>query len=293
VLRERLFVSDLDGTLLLPDKSLGARTRRAIERLVAAGGRFTVATGRSAASASAALDGLALPLAAIVHNGAMISELDGGRVAHLEPLAGPVAGRLFSRALSAGLTPVAYALASDQAPDARQVRVLHGARPNPPTARYLASVSPHHGLAVDDGAALARMVPLSLILLDDHQQLVDFFERECAPLSGVTAYPGHSAYTPGLGVGEITAAGASKALAAAWLARGLGLDLDHVVAFGDNLNDLPLLLAAGEAYCPPDAPPEMLSKVAGRVAPTAEEGVAVHLERLLVCPGPKIGPRAP
>ena len=110
--------------------------------------------------------------------------------------------------------------------------------------------------------------------------MLSYFAAACEP-AGVTSYAGHSAYTPGLGVGEIVAPGASKALAAAWLARTLSLDLDRVVAFGDNLNDLPLLEAAGEAYCPEDAPPDVLRRVPGRIPGAAEEGVAQLIQRLL------------
>jgi len=51
------------------------------------------------------------------------------------------------------------------------------------------------------------------------------------------------------------------------------------------MNDLPLLLYAGEARCPPDAHPEVLAAVAGRIAPSAEHGVACYLQAVLEASG--------
>ena len=77
------------------------------------------------------------------------------------------------------------------------------------------------------------------------------------------------------------AAGADKALAAVKLARGLGLRTRDIVAFGDNMNDLPLLRAAGAGYCPPGSAAEVLAGVKGRIAPPEEEGVAAFMEGIL------------
>ena len=279
-----IYISDLDGTLLLPSRSLGRRTRRVLERFFAAGGRFTVATGRSAASTLAALGGLELPLPAIVHNGALTVSLQTGEVSRVAPLDGEVAGHLFARALALGMTPVAYALPGPDEPGPAVLAppLHHGPDPNEPTRRYLDSVEPLHPLVVDDGTRLARTKMLSLLLLDRPDRTDPFFATECDPLPGVASYAGRSAYTAGLGVGEVTAAEAGKAGAARALVREtLGRGLEAVVAFGDNMNDLPLLLAAGQAFCPPDAPPEVLRRVEGRIAPPTEEGVAAYLERLM------------
>jgi len=182
---------------------------------------------------------------AIVHNGALTVDLATGAVSRLAALAGPVAGRLFSRAVASGMAPLAYVISQTSPGDTPDL--LHGPRPNEPTQRYLASVGRYHALIEDDGSQLTGCQMLSLMLLDQPARIERFFSAECDPLPGVAAYPGTSAYTKGLGVGEITAVEASKAEAARQLCQEtLGHGLEAVVAFGDNLNDLPLLLAAGQ-----------------------------------------------
>jgi Cof subfamily protein (haloacid dehalogenase superfamily) len=275
--RERFYISDLDGTLLLPDKTLGPRTRGALERFIAAGGRFTIATGRSAPSAAARLHGVELPTSAIVHNGALTVNLNTGEVTKVSAMPSTLAARIFSRAVEEGLCPMVYGMAPDG-----EVQLFHGAEPNRASRRYLASLEAFHSLIPDDGGGLARTTSaLAMILLDDPERIERYLARHCDPLPELATYPERSAYTPGLGVGEITSSTASKAEAALGLARELGLTPSSIVAFGDNLNDLPLLLAAGRAFCPPGAHPRVLARVSGRIGSATQEGVASYLEDLL------------
>ena len=76
----RLVACDLDGTLLLPDTTVSARSLAAIGRLRQAGVVFLVVTGRPPRSvreiaARAGLGGLA-----ICANGALVYDLDAGEV---------------------------------------------------------------------------------------------------------------------------------------------------------------------------------------------------------------------
>jgi hydroxymethylpyrimidine pyrophosphatase-like HAD family hydrolase len=275
--REQLFISDLDGTLLLPDKTLGPRTRRVLDRFIAAGGRFTIATGRSAPSAAARLEGVKLPTSAIVHNGALTVNLTTGAVTKVSAMPSTLAARVFSRAVEEKLCPMAYGMDRGG-----EVQLFHGPEPNRASLRYLASLEAFHTLIPDDGGGLARTTSaLAMILLDDPERIEAYFARHCDPLPELATYPERSAYTPGLGVGEIISSAAGKAAAALGLARELGLTPSSIVAFGDNLNDLPLLLAAGRAFCPPEAHPRVLAEVSGRIDSATQEGVATYLEDLL------------
>jgi 5-amino-6-(5-phospho-D-ribitylamino)uracil phosphatase len=272
---QRLYISDLDGTLLLPDKTLGARTRAVVQRFVSGGGLFTIATGRSAASAARILDRLELPVDAIVHNGALTLDLRRGVPTDVVPMSGEVAARVFCGAVRLGLSPLAYALEGDDA------LLLYGGEPNEPTAGYLAALGALHRCLRDDGSRLRRLPGLTLLVLDAPQRVAALLDAQCGAGSGVAACLGRSAYTAGLAVGEVQAAEASKGRAAEKLARRLHLTPGSIVAFGDNANDLSLLRIAGQAFCPPEATDEVRAVAAGRVASAAAEGVAAHLEALL------------
>ena len=272
-----LYISDLDGTLLLPDKTLGARTRAVLERFIASGGLFTVATGRSAASTARILAPLALPVDAITHNGALTVNLQTGSIAQVVPMPASSARHVFERAVQRDLAPLAYGLDG-----AGHTLLVHGGEPNAATAGYLAALRPLHPCIADDGSTLDRLRGLTLLLLDEPQRIAALFAETCGGDTGLVAYLGRSAYTAGLGVGEVQAAAASKAHAARELARRAGLDASAIVAFGDNANDLPLLLLAGQAYCPPEAVAEVRERIPGRIGGPREEGVASYLEAQLL-----------
>ena len=73
-----LFISDLDGTLLRPDGTLGDRTIRVVNDLIAAGGLFTYATARSYTRSSPVTARLDLELPVITYGGAIIVDPGSG-----------------------------------------------------------------------------------------------------------------------------------------------------------------------------------------------------------------------
>ena len=79
---------------------------------------------------------------------------------------------------------------------------------------------------------------------------------------------------------EISAAGVTKATTLSTLAAELGLGSDHVVAFGDMPNDLPMLAWAGTSYAMANAHPSVQQQ-ADHLAPSNDDdGVATVLSDL-------------
>jgi 5-amino-6-(5-phospho-D-ribitylamino)uracil phosphatase len=276
-LGSKLLISDLDGTMLLPDKTIGPRTRQAISRFMAAGGLFTLATGRCAASTIQILGPLTLNAPIVTHNGALTVAQHSGEVLDRVSLTASLATRLYTQALACQITPMAYVMPTEQ-----QTVLYYGGLPvNEPTRQYLAAMARLLPCHIQTEPLFDHGAVLSLIFLDEPQRLEAFFAAECQGRAELSASLGHSAYTPRLAVGEVQAAGADKAQAATKLALRLGLRPRDIIAFGDNMNDLPLLLMAGQSYCPPNSLAEVLAQIPRRIAGPAEEGVAEYLEQLL------------
>jgi len=86
--------------------------------------------------------------------------------------------------------------------------------------------------------------------------------------------------TTGLDV-EVTARGATKGAALAWIARRESIPRENVIAFGDSGNDLSMAGAAGLFVAMGNAPPEV-KEAAGAVAPSVDEdGVGIFLREWL------------
>lgn len=77
-MKEVIYVSDLDKTLLRDDISLSEYARDTLNRLIADGLKFTVATARSRYSMAEILKGLNLQLPVIGYNGALIADFHTG-----------------------------------------------------------------------------------------------------------------------------------------------------------------------------------------------------------------------
>ncbi|NHN28529.1 Cof-type HAD-IIB family hydrolase [Paenibacillus agricola] len=73
-----MLVTDMDGTLLNSSKTISPENLEAIQRFVAQGGLFTLATGRITSSAKRFADQLPINAPAILYNGAVIHDYAKG-----------------------------------------------------------------------------------------------------------------------------------------------------------------------------------------------------------------------
>ena len=78
--KDKLLICDMDGTLLDSSSRLSRENKTAIDRFVAGGGLFTVATGRMEKSVMQYLQDLPINLPAIVYNGAAIYDFQADRL---------------------------------------------------------------------------------------------------------------------------------------------------------------------------------------------------------------------
>ncbi len=80
---------------------------------------------------------------------------------------------------------------------------------------------------------------------------------------------------------EISARGVHKGWALEALCARLGIPAEHVVAFGDMPNDLPMLQWAGCGVAMANAHPDVLAAADVVTRSNEEDGVAMVVERLL------------
>jgi Cof subfamily protein (haloacid dehalogenase superfamily) len=100
-----------------------------------------------------------------------------------------------------------------------------------------------------------------------------------AELAKQVGIQGDITYSTNNGLVEIVPLGISKASGVAEIARPLGITDDHVLAFGDMPNDVPMLLQAGHGVAMGNAHPAVLSIADEVTAPNNDDGVARVLER--------------
>lgn len=81
-----IILSDMDGTLLNSDKRISETDRKAIDKFVSLGGKFTVATGRTIQTFAQYQRMLDLQMPVIMFNGAMIYDYSAEKVLYSQSL---------------------------------------------------------------------------------------------------------------------------------------------------------------------------------------------------------------
>jgi Cof subfamily protein (haloacid dehalogenase superfamily) len=268
----RLVASDLDGTLLRPDETVSERTRRAVAAARAAGITLVLVSGRPPRSIGPLAERVGVGGIAICANGAVLWDLDSGRMVDSSPLAAEVAARLV-HALRQAIPGALFA-----------VELESGFGREPGWSDGLQPVRPD---ALEADALELITGPVTKLLV--RQPDLDFAEvaeraRRAVGDDAVVTWAG-------LRVVEISAAGVTKAFALERLCRRLGIDAGEVVAVGDMPNDLAMLAWAGTGVAVANAAPEVLEAADEVTAANTDDGVALLLERILAADGGGVSAR--
>ena len=263
----RLIALDLDGTLLDSEKRLPAENYAALARAHAAGAYIVPATGRFFAAMPEAVRALPFLRYAITINGARVSDALDSEVLYTAELPNPLALEImrwldtlpviYDCYMDNGgwMTAAQQAHAADFAPDKHYLKMLREFRtPVPELKRFVAE----RGHSVQKIQFFTRDLSLRAEVLDS-----------CA-----RRFPGTVASASCPNNVEINAAGATKGAALLGLCAALGIDPAETLAFGDGLNDIPMLRAAGVGVAMGNAV-DAVKAAAGRIAPDCDSaGVA-------------------
>jgi 5-amino-6-(5-phospho-D-ribitylamino)uracil phosphatase len=105
----KLFVSDLDGTLLGPNGRLSDYSRRGLTELLEAGVHFTIASARAWSEIVPVLGDLPLKLPVIAINGAFLTDYQTGRHLVVNSLPAPTATSIYRQICDHDLLPFVVA----------------------------------------------------------------------------------------------------------------------------------------------------------------------------------------
>lgn len=263
-----LYVSDLDGTLLRGDATLGARTMAVINALSARGLPFTYATARSLTSARAATRGLAVHLPAVVYNGCMLVQPDTGERLAFDGFTQEEARFAAETIRAHGIWPLVYAHA-----EGRERVSWVPEHENDGMRRYLSlrRGDPRMYPAADD--RLFDGEPFYYTCIGRREELLPLYDDVRAD-GRFRCTLQQELYRPEYWC-ELMPARASKAAGIARLKALLGFE--RVVSFGDAVNDIPMFEASDECYAVENAAPELIARATGVIADCEHDGVAEWL----------------
>ena len=244
---------DLDDTLLRSDKSLAPSTRELLAEWRARGNRVVIATGRPPRTAGESLPAELWEVPWICYNGADVRERDTCIYSDLLTAADT---RLIVESLLSALPEAALGLEIDDILYLNR----HWDRP--------------YAYEIADLMAIATR-PVAKIL---------FFRDNTDDLDGVfSAFPGSAQVmvSTKYRLIQIMSATADKASALRFLVSGWGMEMDDVIAFGDDINDVGMVRDSGMGVAVDNAVSEVKA-VADRITLSNDEGgVDLILKELL------------
>ncbi len=232
--KDILLISDVDGTMLEKGFGVPGKNLEAVERFVGRGGRFTVATDRSAESVGRFLDWIPLSAPAILLGGAVIYDFASGKFYKKRPIGAdwhPLAALLGSE-----LPQLAVELYGENSCSILRINACSAAEHH----------ADHTSYTVTDAAFVSG--PVYKLRLCGPEESIDRAESLLAELTKEGAdYNGLEALRTDPNGLDIGAGADNKRSAAVELAARLQLLPQQIAAIGNGPEDTALLQYAGFA----------------------------------------------
>jgi len=270
----RVVALDIDGTLLNSRKEISRRNHRAIAAARDRGMRIALVTGRRFPAAKKIADLVPGAVSLVLHNGGLVME-DGAPI-RVRPLAHDTAVQVVSFAKGLGADPVVHAghrgeglLLVENASPSHTLLAYYLTKSHP-DVRVVGNLeaaiaeAPDAPLQVMFGGSMAEMESLALAL--------ETARFPAAPLR--TVYPRDD-----LSLIDVVAPAVDKSEALAFLCARWGVEMNEVLAIGDNWNDRLMLLGAGRGCVMGNADRGLLELGLEIVPTNDEDGVAHAIER--------------
>lgn len=261
----QLVLSDMDGTLLMPDHSLSPAVIEAVAQLRAAGVKFTLASSRPPRAMRQQIEALGIDLPTAAFNGGVLINADGSELqSHwVDREAVDICLALFAEHdLDVWVFADDQWLARDRKAEYFP-KELHALGYEP--------------LIVEDFTPYLDRVHKMVATSGNFQLLIDLEQQLQAPLHGKAIAARSQRYYL-----DITAVLANKGEALATLAERLGIELANTAVLGDGGNDVAMFKRAGFSVAMGQGEEVVREQADAVTASNAEDGVAQAIHQLIL-----------
>ena len=265
-----LYISDLDGTLLNEKAEVSAYSANIINRLIAKGMHFSLATARTAMSAHILLKEVDFALPVGLMNGTVMYDLAQSKYVDVQAIAQPDIEALIKISRAHNNVGFLYCLLEGE------MTTYYENLATPAIRRFyddrILTQNRQFTQIADFVDAKGEIV--YYVLIDTKEALLPIYEASKS-ITGIDCVYYIDTYNDGTYYLEFFNKNASKQNTVEYLKHTYGFT--KVIGFGDNLNDLPLFAACDETYAVRNALPEVKAAADGIIDSNAADGVAKFL----------------
>jgi Cof subfamily protein (haloacid dehalogenase superfamily) len=274
----RMLAIDLDGTLLRPDGTVAARTRRALQAAVQRGLTVVICTGRRFRTTLPVLAELQLAVPVIVHGGQLIKDAATHETLHHNYLSQELSGAAVKFLKGHGVTPIVYVDLFTQGIDI----YLDNERDGHPFHLQYLERNRSHCHFVGDVANMFCPQTIHVGALADRASLERLDARLDSEFgTAVRHLVINNTNNEGAFL-EIMTPGNSKWRALSVLIEAQGISPAQVISIGDEINDLEMISHAGLGVAMGNAIPAVKAVAAYTTRSNEEDGVAHVVERFVL-----------
>lgn len=272
---KRLFVSDLDGTLLNSKGEISDITVELLNQGIANGLEFTISTARTPATALQLVEKLHLNLPVMLMNGALIYDMQKQCYLKQAVMEEQVVMVLLGLIKVKGLSCFLYAVDENRfvayydSVESKSLNYFRNERIMKFDKKFV---------EVEDLSLVARNHIVYCVLREPKEKLEGLY-RELSVVKGVKAEFYQDVYNEEYYMLEIYSDVASKKEALEYLK--VNRHYDSIVGFGDNLNDIPFMEACDYFYAVSNAHPQIQNMADAVIPSNDEDGVARFIETMV------------
>ena len=266
-----LYVSDLDGTLLDSNGHLSKFTADTLNKLIAQGMSFTVATARSISSASGLLDKVNINIPAVMMNGVFLTDIPQKKQIYVNRVPDDIAQKVISVFLKHGRPPFVYSF------NGEYIETEFTKLKNDYERRFVEKRQKLYRRfeQVDTYLIDGKVVYINGI---DEKETMQAIADELKTVDGIKFSHYLDTYSEDKYFVEVYIEEAGKWNSIKRLKEMYGFD--RVVAFGDNGNDVEMLKSSDLAVAVGNALPPAMNVADVVVDTNDNDGVAKYLLKL-------------
>ena len=234
--KKTLYISDLDGTLLNRNAEISPYTKDALNRMIADGLFFSVATARTSATASMILEGIQWRVPLVLLNGVLIYDIEQKQYSQVISLSGTTVQSIVSKMKDLNITGLMYQLINDE-----QVTYCETFE-HKPLNDFIEERKTRYK-KVFHKVSFTDVSPENIIyftLLDVYEK-IQLAHKAFSVIPNICLSMYRDIYSTDLWYLEIHNDKATKQNGTIYLRKTYGFE--RIIGFGDNLNDLPMFAA--------------------------------------------------